>query len=303
VVIVDPTAARAAVPISAPGELLSVANRAVTAGERLLVVTPTADTARWARDVLTTPYEQACSDQTTQPYSIPVLIPDDNRGYVVVARDNGRPTWVVDTDGTQQLLAGDRVVASGAVTAPLETLSYETSQLVKVKTQRGERYVVTRPDGTVERFQSLDACSEEYLAVRRPIYPLRPTFVGAMTVAYRDGTSLRRVTMDRTWDQPRRWAISTSELTAALSEFFDRYTGPVPTDTDTPQFGPILETWLNAQVDEQFATRLKSDLPFPDGVTLQRNASGHIVEVDGCGWRIPTTDLPLARANGDLTVD
>ncbi|WP_123620058.1 hypothetical protein [Halorubrum sp. CSM-61] len=282
VVIVDPTATRAETPIETAGELLLAANQAVQAGERLFVVTPSKAAAHWATDVLAVPFIQ--SETATRVATLPAPV-TDTRGGIVLTGTRNPPRWTVDACGTRRLTSGDRCLAESPCHRSPASLTYAASRAVV----DGPHVTVIHPDGATESYASMTACREQYRVVRWPIEPVRPTFLGSVTVVYRDGHRFRTLTPRRRWDAP--CGLDT-DLEAAIGTFIDRYTVPSTTPLGRPSFERTLDRWLHHQIPCQ-TPNVSLGGQLPHGIDAIRTDGGRLT-LQHRSWRVPAPSATQA---------
>jgi len=289
VVIADPSASPADPAVSTAGELLMVANRAVRAGEQLLVVTPSPSAAAWAGQVLAVPYDRVLETGHTVLYTVPDLIPDGTGGVFVRSQSTPTPTWQVSPESTRRLVAGDEVLAEGSLSTPLTELSFVLPRF----SGDGDQIRVSRPDGRTDTFDSVAECTEEYVGVSRPVGSVWPTFRGLVTVSYRDGHRLYAHRPDTQWSQSTAPA---TDLQTAIQTFVSTYTVQ-STGTGATQFNQVLDGWLHDQIDCQMPPEAMLALRLPARISPRTGPAGDITALNGRDWRVPMGGCSLDRVN------
>jgi len=278
VIIVDPEAARADTAVETAGEVIMAANQARQTGDRLFVVTPTKEAARWATEILAVPFRGDRTDAFTAWYTLPTPV-SDRRGGVVLTAAGTSPRWTIDATGRRRLSTRDRcLVASPAHVSPT-SLTYSAPRVVV----DGPQVTVVHPDGDTEAYNSVAACREQYRAIPWPVDPIRPTFLGSVTVVYRDGHRFRTLSPRRRWDSPS--GLDT-ELGAAVSSFIEQYTVPASTPLGPPAVEPVFDRWLHAQIPYQ-PPELSLFGQLPSEIDATHGADNRLVLQDR-SWRVPS---------------
>lgn len=291
IVIVDPTASATETAIETAGELIMAANRAVRAGSHLLVVTPSATAATWAGRVLAVPHAGVLESGETVVYTVPDPVIDATGGRLLVARDAMMPTWTVRAGTTRRLRCGDTCLASGALSTPLEALSYETPRLKP----EGDALTVYHPDRSLEFYGSTSECLSTYQYVYRPVYPVWPTFRGHATVLFRDGSRLRSQHPATQWSHSPGFE---TDLETALSTFIETYTVSA-TGTGTKHCGAVLDAWLHDQLECQVPPLAPIGRRLPARIVPKTTDDDELIGLQGREWRIPAMDRSLAWAHGE----
>ncbi|WP_281194357.1 hypothetical protein [Halorubrum sp. F4] len=289
VVIVDPSASSTDPAVSAAGELIMVANRAVRAGEQLLVVTPSPSAAAWAGRVLAVPYDRVLETGHTVLYTVPDLIPDGTGGVFVRSQSSPTPTWQVSPESTKRLVSGGEVLAEGSLSTPLTELSFVLPRF----SGDGDQIRVSRPDGRTDTFDTVAECTEEYAGISRPVGSVWPTFRGLVTVSYRDGHRLYAHRPDTQWSQSTAPA---TDLQTAIQTFVSTYTVQ-STGTGAAQFNQVLDGWLHDQLDCQMPPEAMLALRLPARVSPRTGPAGDITALHGRDWRVPMVGCSLDRVN------
>ncbi|WP_176765366.1 hypothetical protein [Halovenus aranensis] len=294
VVVVAPDADNSETVVETAGELIMAANRAGQTGSHLLVVTPSQEAARWARDILEVPYANRRAPDRHQLYSIPTYVYTSAGDIVVTKRDAPSPYWTVSGDGRRALYSGGQCLAAGPITAPITSYSFETPRV----TTHGDSLAVTDPDGDIrETNRSLADCADEYQAVRRPIVPRLPLFCAKETIAYRDGSSLVEPIRSQSWAENSTRLSWEEHCERAVNTFLETYT--IPDDTrDSSETGRFIEYFL-AWYDKQTTCRR------PAQMTVACILSDRLPSVedipptmpDDRSWWLPTIDLSLEIAH------
>ncbi|SFC59553.1 hypothetical protein SAMN05444422_11197 [Halobiforma haloterrestris] len=295
VVLVDPNGESSDQVVGTAGELIMAANRALREGSHLLVVTPSRETAQWARDVLEVPYASRRTRDVQQVYSIPAFVYTGDGDIVVTERESQPLYWTV-SDGQRSLYAGDRCLASGPVTAPLSSYTFETPRLTK----RGDSMIVLNDDRSVrERRPSLAACATDYRAVRRPVLPIQPLFCTDVTVAYRAGSSLVEPIRSQRWDDGRTLESRRRHYKRALETFLETYTVGVSAQSSrtAPRFFERFLTWYDGRITWPVPTRDRLSRALPNWVHARTDTREPVV-LENRSWWLPVADLPLAIAHG-----
>lgn len=291
VVIVDPTALPADPAVETAGELIMAANRAVRAGSHLLVVAPSASAATWAGRVLAVPHAKVLPSGETVVYTVPDPVPDGRGGVVLAARDAVTPTWTVRAGTTRRLRSGDACLAAGALSTPLEALSYATPRLK----HEGDAVTVYHPDRSLEFYGSEAECLSTYRYVHRPVYPVWPTFRGHATVLFRDGSRLRSQHPATQWSHSPGFQ---TDLEIALATFIETYT-VAATGTGTKHCGAVLDAWLHDQLECQVPPLAPIGRRLPARIVPKTTDNGELIGLQGREWRIPAMDRSLAWAHGE----
>lgn len=297
VVVADPEADVTDTVLTSAGELIMAANQARREDAHLLVITPSEQTAEWARDVLAVPYVQR-RDDTAQLYTLALDVHTTDGDVVVAPKESDPVYWTVSDSGRRAVSQGDRCLASGPVTEPIASYTFAAP---RVRECDGSLQVRT-PDGDVQaRFGSVTALHTEYLGVPRPIMPVQPLFCMDVTVAARTGSSLREPPVpfnqfEETNHQRRR-----DHHKRGLAEFLELYTRRTPTQrsADTsiaPRFAEQFQHWYDGQSTRSPPSRLR----VADQIGQLRGRS----EITDAGaltrhsWWTPAGSLPLALAHG-----
>lgn len=297
VVVADPEADPTENILTSAGGLIMAANRARRSDAHLLVITPSEQTAEWARDVLTVPYLRRQGD-TAQLYTVPMDIQTVQGDVVVAPRESDPVYWTVSDTGRRAVYQGDRCLASGPVTEPIASYAFEAP---RVRKRDGSLYVMT-PEGDVrKRFASAEALHAEYLGVPRPIMPVRPLFCTDVTVAARDGSSLREPPVPFGQFEGSDHQRRPEHYKRGLVEFIETYTRRTSTqpsaDTSTaPRFVEQFRRWYDGHSTRSPPSRLR----VADQIDQLRGRS----EITDAGaltrhsWWTPADSLPLALAHG-----
>ena len=291
VVIVDPTASAADPAIETAGELVMAANRAVREERHLLVVTPSASAATWAGRILAVPHAKVLESGDTVVYTVPDPVSDGQGGAVLADRDAATPTWTVQEGTTRRLQRGDACLAAGALSTPLEALSYATPRLKR----EGDAFTIYHPDRSLEFYGSEAECLSTYQYVHRPVYPVWPTFRGHATVLFRDGPRLRSQHPATQWSHSP--GIQT-DLETALETFIRTYTVPAA-GTGVKHCGAVLDGWLHDQLECQVPPPAPIDLRLPARIVPKTTDNNELIGLQGREWRIPAMDRSLAWAHGE----
>jgi len=297
VVVVDPNHDGTADVIMTAGELIMTANQARREDTHLLVVTPSEQTAAWARDVLTAPFVRRRGDDY-QLYTLPTCVFNKRGEFIFTPRRSEPLYWVVSGDDHRALYHGDQRLASGPATAPIRSYSFETPRVTK----QDESLIVTTPDGGDQsRFASKEALGAAYRPVPNPILPIRPLFCADVTVVSRVGSSLREPPaplqqIEETGQRRRK-----AHWQHALAEFLELYTRqtytPTPGDEQSaPRFTERFRSWYDGHSTRVTPSRLSVADLIPQG--RSRSDITDTGALTRHSWWTPAEPLSLALAHG-----
>jgi len=300
VVLVDPKNGNGATssPIETAGELIMAANKAVANNSHLLVVTPSPETAEWARGVLDVPYASRLGADSYQLYTVPAAVVTDSGELIITDRESPPAYWSVSGGRQQSLRADSRELASGPLAAPLSSYHFATPRVQS----HGDAVAVLHPDGTTrETVSTLVACKADYRFVRCPIAPIEPLFCEAVTVVYRDGSELIEPLRSQDWTDDAGISPRERHFECALETFAETYTFSASADTATPAFFERFLMWYDSHSTHNIPygsllTRLLSRQ-----YAVRRDTSGNPAAVEGRRWWISTDDLRLSIAHGSQT--
>lgn len=296
VVVADPEGNGSKESITNAGALIIAANRAHRADAHLLVITPTAEAADWARDVLTVPYVRRRGD-AVELYTLPKSI-HTTRGDVLVAPRCSEPVfWTVSDTGDRALYQGDRCLGSGPVTEPLGSYPFESP---RARRQDGSLSVSTHDGDIQAEFGTDAALYDEYRVVQRPILPVQPLFCADVTVAHRVGSSLHEPPVPFQQFEETSGGRHRRHRNRALSEFLELYTHRAPGRTTAgtstaPRFVDQLASWYDGH-----STRAPI-WPFVRSQMDRRRGECEITDdgaLTGYAWWTPARTLSLDLAHG-----
>lgn len=296
VIVADPEGDGSEEFITNAGALIIAANRAHRADAHLLVITPTAKAADWARDVLTVPYVRRRGD-AVELYTLPKSIHTTRGDVLVTPRCSEPVVWTVSETGDRALYQGDRCLGSGPVTEPLGSYTFE---LPRARRQNGSLSVSTHDGDLQAQFGTDAALYDEYRVVRRPILPVQPLFCADVTVAHRVGSSLHEPPVPFQQFEETSGGRYRRHRNRALSEFLELYTHRAPGRTTAgtstaPRFIDQLASWYDGH-----STRAPI-WPFVRSQMDRRRGECEITDdgaLTGYAWWTPARTLSLALAHG-----
>jgi len=273
------------------------ANQARQQDAHVLVVTPSEQTAEWARDVLTAPFVRRRGDDY-QLYALPMCAFNKRGKFIFTPRRSAPLYWAVSDDGHRVLYHGDHRLASGPATAPIQSYSFETPRVKK----QDESLVLTTPDGAVRsRFASKEALRAEYRPVPNPILPIRPLFCTDITVVSQAGSSLREPPAPLQQIEETGQRRREAHLQHALTEFVELYTQKTHTrapgdEQSAPRFAERFRNWYDGHSTRSPPSQLGVADLIPR--SWGRNSITDAGALTRHSWWTPTETLSLPLAHG-----
>jgi hypothetical protein len=281
---------------SKPANLLANVARADSRGRRVVLVLGSAKAAEWAGNVVQQPSREP-TDTGTLLYNWTAPVRTDD---AVVLLPEGIDTahWKLSHDGTLQLEADGRILASGPAEMGVGSFEYDTPRF----TPDEEPLVVETSDGRPNAtYASKGALTDDWTIVRVPHVPTQLNYLPGVRLMYHDGTTLRTFEPTADWDVSK----NSRRYEGAVRAFLDTYTITADeTELAIDAFREQVLAWYRHLTDREPPDRAWFGRSLPDSVDRKRR------KVDGTEqsffadrtWRYPaglqSPDLPGVTSSG-----